>query len=631
MSTFGTNSILGISMDCNSYPSIYPRPEDSEKHRSLGVAQYPQNNPHASVLNNIKYTEKGDLDKALYFGKKAGSVIFVCSYCESDLPTDPKNILPLRRSFANLDWVFTCSCQLAESVTQDLALEKGALFSPLGVSVEEHIFCWLLGKICAKNVSSLDDFDKKELHRLFGLINGFGSIDILLSDGQNLVVYRDQKGVMPFWGVQSFPPHEEKNFIFDRMGIEIDALDRNHALIAFANQNIFSHSKHIITVIPGQMLVIRHAEVIYDTHMNILIQKNGLETSTTQDEAISKPQKGGNFDGHFTLSEVYHFPLSIDAQAEHASDDSKYCVYSLNRKERPILYSISHTSIYEYDAPIYQSKHLFRLQPVHDFRQTVLKYRLTNSVPGRCYNFSGVFGNSSTMFDVMEPYEKMVIHSESIVSVNETPPQTRDLLYQQTTVPLIWMPWDRIMLQAYLVPPELPESQLFELSEYAMSFVKINNYRIMNIMNDINNTIYREFKYVPSSTTLSTTPYEVFITRKGVCQDFANLFICLARLLNVPARYRVGYIYTGTDYEKHMMSDASHAWVELYLPNIGWLGFDPTNGCVETNMHIKVACGRNYLDATPTSGTIYKGGGGMEGFMIAVQVKRIGTADPSTI
>jgi transglutaminase-like putative cysteine protease len=71
----------------------------------------------------------------------------------------------------------------------------------------------------------------------------------------------------------------------------------------------------------------------------------------------------------------------------------------------------------------------------------------------------------------------------------------------------------------------------------------------------------------------------------------------------------VGYIHTGADYANTAQGEASHAWVELYLPWTGWVGFDPTNGCLVGADHVRVACGRNYRDATPTSGTIYKGGG----------------------
>jgi transglutaminase-like putative cysteine protease len=94
-----------------------------------------------------------------------------------------------------------------------------------------------------------------------------------------------------------------------------------------------------------------------------------------------------------------------------------------------------------------------------------------------------------------------------------------------------------------------------------------------------------------------------------VCQDFTNLMICLARLLGVPARYVCGYIYTGPKNPYRVQSEASHAWVQLYMPEAGWRGFDPTNGVLTQTEHIRVAVGRNYRDATPTSGTIYVGGG----------------------
>jgi transglutaminase-like putative cysteine protease len=105
-----------------------------------------------------------------------------------------------------------------------------------------------------------------------------------------------------------------------------------------------------------------------------------------------------------------------------------------------------------------------------------------------------------------------------------------------------------------------------------------------------------------------------------VCQDFANLLICLARLLGIPARYRTGYIYTGDDYENKLQSEASHAWAELYVPEVGWRGFDPTNGCLAGEDHVRVACGRNYRDAAPTSGTIFARGG-EEILRVAVRVE----------
>ncbi len=238
-------------------------------------------------------------------------------------------------------------------------------------------------------------------------------------------------------------------------------------------------------------------------------------------------------------------------------------------------------------------------------------------------NFVGVFGNNASFIEIREPYTELRVESHSIVCIQETP-KRMDLLHQPRTLPMIWMPWDRVMLQVYLQTPELPESELFELAEYAMSFVNKSHHDVFELLNDINQTIYREFSYMPGETSLSTTPYQVYIKRKGVCQDFANLFICLARLLDIPARYRVGYIYTDGNYENKIQSDATHAWVEIFLPYLGWLGFDPTNGCMAGKNHIKVACGRYYGDATPTSGTIFDAEGTpQETLTTSVKVNRL--------
>jgi transglutaminase-like putative cysteine protease len=139
--------------------------------------------------------------------------------------------------------------------------------------------------------------------------------------------------------------------------------------------------------------------------------------------------------------------------------------------------------------------------------------------------------------------------------------------------------------------------------------VERSDYDLVATLLDMNRSIYKEYKYSQGTTTNATTAFDVYVNRRGVCQDFTNLFICLARLLGVPARYTCGYVYTGPKAENQAQSEASHAWVQLYLPELGWKGFDPTNGILTQAEHVRVAVGRNYRDATPTSGTIYIGGG----------------------
>lgn len=273
--------------------------------------------------------------------------------------------------------------------------------------------------------------------------------------------------------------------------------------------------------------------------------------------------------------------------------------------DSPTIYSVEHVTTYSYSSTINHSKHLFRLLPSVDLTQSVIDFNFDVSVKGaELSNFSGVFGNNASFLEIKTPYKELVITSKSVVAVSNLDRKT-DLLHQSRTVPLIWMPWDKAMMDAYLQPPELSEPELFMLAEYAMSFVARNHNDILAILNDINQTIFKEYKYADNITDFNTTAFDVFIHKQGVCQDFANLFICLARLLNIPARYRAGYLYTGSKYENHAQGDESHAWVEVFLPYLGWIGYDPTNGVMAETDHIKVACGRYYRDATPTSGAVF--------------------------
>jgi transglutaminase-like putative cysteine protease len=220
-----------------------------------------------------------------------------------------------------------------------------------------------------------------------------------------------------------------------------------------------------------------------------------------------------------------------------------------------------------------------------------------------------VFGNRCRRLLIDTPFTELVVQLHAMVLCLDTDPFEFRPLHARTMIPLNWMPWQRHMLQPYLLPPELPETQLIELHEYAMSFVERNGYDLIDSLIDMNTSIYKDYEYKQGTTTVYTTPFDTYVNRRGVCQDFTNLFMCLARLLGIPARYVCGYLYTGPKHENRAMAEATHAWAQVYLPELGWKGFDPTNGVLTQTDHIRVSVGRNYMDATPTSGTIFVGGG----------------------
>jgi len=268
---------------------------------------------------------------------------------------------------------------------------------------------------------------------------------------------------------------------------------------------------------------------------------------------------------------------------------------------------VRHVTRYAYDRIIERSTHRLHLRPVDDWKQTVVAHQLKISPRVDEIEFEDVFGNWTTRFDVTKPYKQLTITADSVVEVMDSDPfEFAKLPIRPPSFPLVWMPWDWTMLAPYLTPDELPESQLRALYDYAMSFVKRTKGDLMETLFAINLTLFRQYKYVPGSTTVGTSPFDVMVQQCGVCQDFASLFIMLARLLGIPARYVCGYIYTGNNKNNgRSTSDASHAWVQLYIPNIGWKGFDPTNGVLPQTDHVRVAYGRHYLDATPTEGTLF--------------------------
>ena len=127
--------------------------------------------------------------------------------------------------------------------------------------------------------------------------------------------------------------------------------------------------------------------------------------------------------------------------------------------------------------------------------------------------------------------------------------------------------------------------------------------------------------YRSNSTTVDTTLQDFANTQTGVCQDFAHAMLAICRSVGIPSRYVSGYVHSNPGGNEDMIgSEGSHAWVEVFLPGSGWVGYDPTNGCIINEAHAKLAVGRDYDDVPPTSGL--RRGGGRGGLHVDVKVRR---------
>jgi transglutaminase-like putative cysteine protease len=144
-------------------------------------------------------------------------------------------------------------------------------------------------------------------------------------------------------------------------------------------------------------------------------------------------------------------------------------------------------------------------------------------------------------------------------------------------------------------------------------------------LKELNTALYSHFDYDPEATHVESPISDSLRDGKGVCQDFAHIMIALVRSRGIPCRYVSGYVFRSVDSHDRSIEGASHAWVEAYLPDLGWVGFDPTNDVVAEERHIRVAVGRDYADVSPTRGA-FKGSAASE---LAVAVTVLPTEAPA--
>jgi transglutaminase-like putative cysteine protease len=139
------------------------------------------------------------------------------------------------------------------------------------------------------------------------------------------------------------------------------------------------------------------------------------------------------------------------------------------------------------------------------------------------------------------------------------------------------------------------------------------------VLHQLNEQMFKHFEYVPKSTKADSPIDLALLTHAGVCQDFAHIMITLVRSkLRIPCRYVSGYLHHGRSDHDRSVNSATHAWIEALIPQLGWVGFDPTNWLVAGDRHIRTAIGRDYADVPPTHG-IFRGRANSE-LTVAVRV-----------
>jgi transglutaminase-like putative cysteine protease len=283
---------------------------------------------------------------------------------------------------------------------------------------------------------------------------------------------------------------------------------------------------------------------------------------------------------------------------------------------------VLHRTHYAYRTPVRDSLNEIRLQPVETDEQKVESFTLKITPFTQPKHQLDFYHNHVHRFDVLMPHNVLEVEVSSVVYTT----QAQDPILG-VRIPLVSMSTCAEQDRCYdFLQPSMYVSIDNDTSSLAAS-VTAGCEDTWDAVIAIKRFIHDEFRYQPAVTNVHTKMSEALRLRQGVCQDFAHVMIGLCRALKIPARYVSGYLYNGpTDQLKG--AQASHAWLEVFLPGHGWIGIDPTNRLRTGERHVKIATGRDYADVSPLRGT-YRGTGERT-LRVEVLVTELGTSASNT-
>ncbi len=290
-------------------------------------------------------------------------------------------------------------------------------------------------------------------------------------------------------------------------------------------------------------------------------------------------------------------------------------------------YRVTHTTTYRYQQTVGLSYNEVRMQPRPCPNQLLLSSNLQiRPLPCDYRTRTDFFGNQVAWFSIREPHQEFVVTASSEVQIFPQPVQLdfSHGMSWEAVKEALWNDRSEPMLEARQYALDSPFiSADADLAGYAQaSFTP--GIALIEAIHDLMQRIHRDFTFDPEFTNLATPLATVLQHRRGVCQDFAHLAIGCVRSQGLAARYVSGYIETlpPPGKKKLVGADASHAWFSVYLPDLGWMDFDPTNNQIPGDRHIIVAWGRDYSDVTPLKGVIF--GGQNHELKVAVEVENLG-------
>lgn len=266
-------------------------------------------------------------------------------------------------------------------------------------------------------------------------------------------------------------------------------------------------------------------------------------------------------------------------------------------------FTVYHLTRFRYDSYVSESVMEVRMQPRTEGGQRCLRFELSTSPRSRVFAYQDPLGNVVHHFDIPARHRELTITAEAVVEF------VSSLDVPDALTMAAWVAMDQPAFQDRHVD-YLQSSKFATPTDALVAFRDeldvTRQADPLTTLRQLNARLFDAFEYAPKSTRVDSPIDEALAARRGVCQDFAHVMITLVRGLGIPCRYVSGYLFHKGGAHERSVESASHAWVEAWLPELGWVGFDPTNDTLASDRHIRVAVGRDYSDVPPTRG-VYKG------------------------
>ena len=270
-----------------------------------------------------------------------------------------------------------------------------------------------------------------------------------------------------------------------------------------------------------------------------------------------------------------------------------------------MLLDIRHLTQYHYAAPVRESVIEMWVQPQKGGRQRLISFEMEIDPSAQLFSYADPFGNAVYHFDVPHPHENLAIQARSAVETDPAEPLPDRLDLGE---------WDRLnsdflrgdcfdYLHSHGFAASTPALEAF-IQNQDLAGARIDD--PLSAARKVCETVSRALEYQRGITNPDSPIDLALAAGRGVCQDFAHIMIAICRSWGIPARYVSGYLFTDGSEGDRSDPNAPHAWVEVFLPSLRWIGFDPTNNIATGERHVVIATGRDYSDVPPARG-VYKG------------------------